>query len=165
LGWYHTSFYTYLLATTSGTKLLWSTSSWVSLHFIDLLFAFCWYKPNQSSNYPSLLPRTMETSIGTIPYLFLYIFISSHKWFQTSFKHQLFPITQLAWLDFRQVSTRAVNHPTMAHYTLQTWKLVLGRYHTYSYTYLSELQVVPNFFQEPAPPYHSTYCWTWFSTS
>jgi hypothetical protein len=40
--------------------------------------------------------------------------------------------------------------------TPQTWKVVLWWYHTYSYTYLLELQVGPNNFQARDPPYHST---------
>jgi hypothetical protein len=80
------------------------------------------------------------------------------KWFQSSSKHHILPITPLHLLAFRLLhrATLPANRPTSSHYTLQTWKLVLGPYHAYSYTYLSELQVVSYFFQAPAPPYHST---------
>jgi hypothetical protein len=47
------------------------------------------------------------------------------KWFQSFSKHQILPTSP-------------------PHYTPQTWKLVLGWYHTYSYTYVLELDVVPN---------------------
>jgi hypothetical protein len=48
-------------------------------------------------------------------------------------------------------------------YTPQTWKLVFRRYHTYSDISLWQLQVGPNFFQAPTPPYHSTSL-TWILT-
>jgi hypothetical protein len=51
------------------------------------------------------------------------------------------------------LATLPANRPTVSHYTL---KLVLCRYHTYSYIYLLELQVGQNFFQGPDPPYRST---------
>jgi hypothetical protein len=47
-------------------------------------------------------------------------------------------------LHFDYIEETHSNPPTVVPYTLQTWKLVLRRYHTYSFTYLSELQLGPN---------------------
>jgi hypothetical protein len=46
----------------------------------------------------------------------------------------------------QQPSIPTADPPTTTpqHYTPQTWKLVLGRHHTYFYSYVLELLVGPN---------------------
>jgi hypothetical protein len=62
----------------------------------------------------------MDASIGNMPCLFLYLFMSNWKQVQTSSKHQLDPLTPIACLVFRlDRATCPVNHPTIAHCTLQ----------------------------------------------
>jgi hypothetical protein len=76
--------------------------------------------PSKSCNYCSLHPPNMDASIRKMSCLFLYLFMSNYKQVQTSSKHQLDPLTPIACLVLRlDRATCPVNHPTIAHCTLQ----------------------------------------------
>jgi hypothetical protein len=95
------------------------------------------HAPSKSSNYRSPHPPNMDASIGKMPCLFLYLFMSNNKQAQTFSKHQLLPFAPLTWLVFRlDGATHPANHPTIAHCTLQTWMPALGRCHASSYACL-----------------------------
>jgi hypothetical protein len=98
------------IRTTSGSKLLPSTSSSLlslpPLHWLEFrLDSNRWsQEPSESSNYPLLHPPNMETSIKTIPYLFLYLFIrttSCSKLLPSTIAAPWCHSTSLTWISTR----------------------------------------------------------------
>jgi hypothetical protein len=113
--------------------------------------------PSESSNYyiPHYTPQTWKLVLQwyhIYSYTYLLELQVGRNFFQA-------PYPPYRSTSLTCISTRYDSHAPSksSNYTLQTWKLVLWRYHTYSYIYLLELQVGRNFFQAPSdPPYRST---------
>jgi hypothetical protein len=115
-------------------------------------------EPHSTQRIVQLSHHTLQTWIVVFgrwhPYSYTYLLELQNKWV-----YKLLPSTTISFSielcspDFCVLTCRAtytpVNRPTsIPHHTLQTWIVVFGRWHPYSYTYLLELQVGPNFFQD-----------------
>jgi hypothetical protein len=144
LGRCHASSYAYLCATTIEPKLLSSTSSSLSLHSPDLCFDQT--EPHTQRIMQPLLTTPSKHGCQHWEHVMPVVKLiyeqqqASPNFFQATAPPSC--STHLTCVPTRK-SHAPRNHPTIPHYTLQTWMPALGRHHASSYTYLCATTIEP----------------------